>query len=318
PNLKIISAYLYIQNFALNLEDHLFRLHNRLLNDNYQHSAYISFFVHDPKLRHIHKAPVVDRVLHHAVMRVLEPIFEKSFIFDSYSSRKHKGTHKAVKRLHQFAWKLSRNNTRAVWALQCDIRRFFDSVDHIILEGLTKKKIADTPTIKLLHAIIDSFHTQAGKGIPLGNVTSQLFSNIYMNPFDQYMKRTAMAKYYLRYADDFVVLSRDRNYLEELISKMRNFLYDSLRLEMHPAKISIRKWTHGIDFLGYVSFPYYAILRTKTKKRMLKKMRKRRALFQQGVITEYSFNQSLQSYLGILKHCRGSQLANVLLTESLL
>ncbi|MBI5413212.1 hypothetical protein HZA42_02570 [Candidatus Peregrinibacteria bacterium] len=294
-----------VQEFALNLEDNLFELHHKLLDGTYQHSAYASFFVQDPKLRHIHKAHVVDRVLHHAIMNIIEPIFEKGFIFDSYSSRKGKGTHKAVRRFRQFAWRLSRNNTRTVWALQCDIRRFFDSIDHEILKNLIQRKIDDERAMDLISGLIDSFCVEKEKGMPLGNVTSQLFSNIYLNPFDQFIKRKLRVPFYLRYADDFVILAEENIFLERLIPIIADFLKEKLALRLHPKKIKIGKWNQGVDFLGYISLPHYTLVRTKTKRRMLKKIQKRCLEFLDGRIDEFTFTQSQQSYLGILKHCRG-------------
>lgn len=132
--------------------------------------------------------------------------FIKTAYTDSYSSRKNKGTHKAVQRFRRFAWRLSKNNTRTVWVLQCDIRRFFDSVDHKILRDIILEKIHDRKAIGLITHIIESFRAEEGKGMPLGNVTSQLFSNVYLNPLDQFMKRKLKIHYYLRYADDFVII----------------------------------------------------------------------------------------------------------------
>lgn len=173
-----------IQKFAINLEDNIFELRRRLAAGTYRHSNYTAFYICDPKLRHIHKAQVADRILHHAIVKIIEPIFEKTFIFDSYSSRKNKGTHKAIKRLQKFAWKLSRNNTRTVWVLKCDIKKFFDSVDHDILADLIERKVKDQRAAELIKNVINSFQVIAGKGIPLGNVTSQIFSNIYLNELD--------------------------------------------------------------------------------------------------------------------------------------
>ena len=297
-----------VQEFSLQLEDHLFEMHSSLRNGLYHHSSYVSFFLRDPKLRHIHKAKVADRVLHHAILKVIEPVFEKTFIFDSYSSRKNKGTHKAVKRFHEFARKLSRNNTNVVWVLQCDIRKFFDSVDHQILINLIRKKISDEKTVYLLWNIISSFQVKNGKGMPLGNVTSQLFSNIYLNPLDQFIKRKLRIKYYLRYADDFAILSTDRAVLEKLLPVLEIFLKTQLDLQLHPTKISIRKWNQGIDFLGYISFPFYKIVRTKTRRRMLRKIKEKYDQLEGKEISPLAFNQSLQSYLGILKHCRGHKI----------
>lgn len=312
------------QIFEHNLVENLFALHFDLKNRSYRHGRYISFYIHDPKLRHIHKASVRDRILHHAIMKQIEPYFERSFIFDSYSSRVGKGTHRAVLRLRDFAWKLSRNNTNIVWALKCDIRKFFDSIDHEILFRLIRDKISDEATLGLIKEIIDSFPLRLDsnenkskkgdepakydRGTPLGNLTSQLFSNIYLNPLDNFVKRILKERFYLRYADDFVILSCERNHLESLIPKLRSFLTDTLKLELHPEKINIRKWSQGIDFLGYVVFPHHIILRTKTKKRMFRNIQQNYRLVQDGLMSKEKFRQSLQSYLGILKHCRKNEL----------
>lgn len=146
-----------VQVFERNLEENLFALHQQLMNKTYCHSDYTSFYITDPKLRHIHKAEVRDRVVHHAIYRILYPIFDKSFIFDSYSCRLGKGTHKAVERLESFTRKVSRNYTRPCFALKCDVKKFFDSVDHKILIKMIEKKIADTDTLWLLKEVIDSF-----------------------------------------------------------------------------------------------------------------------------------------------------------------
>lgn len=244
---------------------------------------------------------VKDRVLHHSIFRILYPIFDRTFIYDSYSCRLNKGTHKAVSRFVKFTRKLSRNNTKRIFALKCDIRKFFDSVDQDILLELIKKKIKDSDAIWLIKKIVKSFID----GIPLGNVTSQLFANIYLNGLDQFIKHKFKAKYYLRYCDDFVILGENKEYLTNLIPLVDNFLKEKLKLFLHQDKIIIRKYHQGIDFLGYVVLPYYRALRTKTKRRILKKIKKRYQDLRTGLVSEQSFNQGLQSYLGILKHCRG-------------
>ncbi len=184
-----------MQHFSLNLENELFALHDDLVQERYCHGSYAGFYLHDPKLRHIHKASVRDRIVHHVVMRAIEDKFEPGFIHDSYSSRINKGTHRAVERFRKFAWKLSRNDTKTVWILKCDICRFFDSVNHAILTRLIRRRVKCPKTLQLLDTIIDSFSVSSGKGIPLGNVTSQLFSNIYLNELDQFIKRRLRIKY---------------------------------------------------------------------------------------------------------------------------
>lgn len=284
----------------LNAEELLLDLHNELLNKTYVHSKYQAFYVYDPKKRHIHKAEVRDRILHHAIHRIFAPVYDKMFIYDSYSSRVGKGMHKAMDRFREFGWKISQNNTKTVWVLKCDIRKFFDSVDHEILKKILAKKITDTETLELLNIIINSFNSQItnltlsryfGKGIPLGNLTSQLFSNIYMDRFDQYVKRELRVKYYIRYADDFVILSHSKNELEKVLQNIKIWLLENLKLEIHKDKVFISKLHNGVDFLGFVHFPYHRVLRTKTKKRMFRKLNNSK---NRGV--------TLQSYLGVLKH----------------
>ncbi len=294
--------------FSQKVEKNLFNLICDLKSENYVHGQYIRFCVHDPKKREISKAPVRDRVLHHAICRMLVDIFDKTFIFDSYSSRKEKGTHLAIHRLQEFAKKLSRNHTKTVWALQLDVRKFFDSVDHEILLSLLKKKIKDKKVLKLLERIINSFEVSAGKGIPLGNLTSQLFSNVYLDLLDQFVKRKIGAKFYIRYADDIVMLSTDKIFLENCLLEIEKFILANLKIKLHTRKTTFKKWHSGIDFLGYVVFPHHAVLRTKTKKRMLRKIDEHKKELQMGIIDEKSFNQILQSYLGILKHCRGKEI----------
>ncbi|OGZ33312.1 MAG: hypothetical protein A2174_01060 [Candidatus Portnoybacteria bacterium RBG_13_41_18] len=260
-----------VLEFELNLEDNLFGLHYELRDKIYQHSYYTAFSICDPKPRRIHKACVRDRVLHHAVFRVLYPIFDKSFIFDSYSCRLEKGTHKAVNRLAMFCRRLSQNNTQNIIVLKCDVKKFFDSIDQNILLELTGRKFEDGNTMRLIEKIVESFAKSPGKGLPLGNVTSQLFANIYLNELDWFIKHILHIKYYLRYCDDFVILGENEKYLRELILPISGFLEQRLKLTLHPDKIVIRKYHQGIDFLGYVILPHYRVLRTKTENRIIKK-----------------------------------------------
>ncbi|MFH1111773.1 MAG: reverse transcriptase domain-containing protein [Patescibacteria group bacterium] len=301
-----------VQQFEFSLEDNLFKIHQELLIGAYKNDPYVSFYVTDPKLRHIHKASVRDRVIHQAVFRVLYPIFDASFIFDSYSCRLDKGTHRAVVRLEIFLRKMSRNFQQSVWALKLDIRKFFDAVDHDILLGLIRKKISDQKILCLIEGIVRSFTVGTGRGLPLGNVTSQLFSNIYLNALDQFVKHQLLVKYYLRYCDDYVIVADRREYLERLIPRFAEFLGQALKLELHKKKIIIRKYSQGVDFLGYVILPYYIVLRTKTKRRMLKRLLINRALLNNEKVNQVNFNQSVQSYFGVLSHCRGYKLIRLI------
>jgi len=275
--------------FAADLEENLFNLHDDLARGAYRHGGYTSFLVKDPKLRRIHKASVRDRLLHHAIHRILYPHFDKQFIFDSYSSRKKKGTHAALKRFRDFAWRLSRNRTRVVLVLKADIRGFFASVRHSILLTLIERTLPrDEKLNALLAEVVQSFHTVSGAGIPLGNLTSQLFSNVYLHPLDHFVKRKLGIKHYLRYADDIIFLSADRKVLIQTLSRVRDFLRDTLALELHPAKIELRKWENGVDVLGFVSYPLKTVMRPKTRKRMFGRLARAGADFDEQTEALYS------------------------------
>ncbi len=302
-----------VQEFEFNLEDNLFALHEALAAKTYEHSAYESFYVQDPKLRHIHKACVRDRVVHQAVFRILYPIFDAGFIFDSYSCRTGKGTHRAVLRLEMFMRKLSKNYKKPIFALKCDVKKFFDSIDQQILLCLIRNRVRNENMLWLIERIIESFEKERNTGLPLGNVTSQIFANIYLNELDYFVKHALKVKHYIRYCDDFVILSEERKYLEATLSKINNFLIDVLKLSLHGRKIIFRKFTHGIDFLGYVVMPYYRVLRTKTKRRILKKMARRKSELERGEVDVASFNSSLQSYFGVLAHCKGFKIRKKLI-----
>lgn len=277
-----------VQEFSLHLMDHIITLHQNLASGIYRHGGYQAFDISDPKPRNIHKANVGDRLLHHAIYRILYSFFDKTFISDSYSCRLEKGTHKALNRFRSFGYKANQNNTKTCWILKCDIKKFFANIDHKILLDILDSYIPDKQITWLLKGIIESFSSKPGIGLPLGNLTSQLFVNVYMNELDRFIKHKLKIKYYIRYADDFVILSDDKNYLENLILLISNFLYKRLRLELHPDKVSIKTLNSGIDFLGWVNFPYHKILRTATKRRMIRR------------IMESPTSETLNSYLGLL------------------
>jgi retron-type reverse transcriptase len=304
--------------FERNLEDNLFVLYESLINKTYKHGGYKAFYIRDPKIRHIHKACVQDRIVHHLTSKVLERIFEPTFYNHSYSCRKGKGTHKAISTFIKLTRKASKNNTSPLYVLKCDIKKFFASVDHEVLLEILNKSIKDGDFIWLLDEIITSFKTEGvAKGMPIGNLTSQLFANIYMNPLDQYMKHKLKIKYYIRYADDFVILSRDKRYLENLIPIVKTFLEDELKLTLHPNKTEINNYYLGIDFLGYVIFPNFVVPRTKTKRRMFRKIYKQIAVYRRGQQTYESLSQTIQSYLGYLSHANAYHLSQDLKNQIL-
>lgn len=294
--------------FELHLEDNIFALHNLLVTKTYVHDPYAAFFVCDPKRRHIHKASVGDRVLHQAIFRILYLIFDKHFIYDSYSSRVGKSTHAGVARLKDACRKVSKNWKSPTYALKCDVRRFFDSIDHDVLRKLISEKISDQDALWLIDCIFSSFEKEKGKGLPLGNVTSQLFANIYLNELDQFAKHSLGARHYFRYCDDFVIVHDDKVFLENALGEIKVFLKEHLLLNLHPHKVEIRKVGQGIDFLGYVVLPHAIILRTKMKNRILRKMKNISGKYQKGEVCEVSLKATTASYLGVLVHAKNKKL----------
>ncbi len=280
-----------VREFSFNLMNNVLKLHSDLKKKNYSHGGYYAFNISDPKPRNIHKAKVRDRLVHHAAYRILYPFFDKTFIADSYSCRLGKGTHKALKRFVSFNYTASKNNTKTCWVLKCDIKKFFASIDQLTLIEILERYILDEDIVWLLKEIIFSFNSvKPGKGLPLGNLTSQLFVNIYMNEFDRFVKHCLKMEYYIRYADDFVILSRNRQQLLELIPQISNFFDKKLKLSLHSDKTAVKTTASGIDFLGWIVFTDHMVLRTKTKRRIIKR------------INNNFDRETLNSYFGFLKH----------------
>lgn len=290
-----------VLEFEAHLMDHLFALHDDLVSGSYHHGGYHEFRVNDPKPRLIHKATVRDRVVHHAVFAALYPFYDKTFIADSYASRLDKGVHKAVNRLRMFSGKVTRNYHQTAWVLQCDVRKFFASIDHAILMTLLEERIRDERVVALLTNIIESFSLQQNKGIPLGNLTSQLFANVYLHELDQFVKQTLRVPFYIRYADDFVLLAEDRGLLEQHFSTVESFLKQHLHLFLHPDKVSIRTVGSGHDFLGWIQFPHHRLPR----KRLVRRAR--------TTVYESGNPRILASYLGLLSHGDTHELSRELL-----
>jgi len=285
-----------VQEFSLQLMDNLIELHQDLSNHSYKHGGYQAFKINDTKPRDIHKATVRDRLLHHAIYRILYPFFDRTFVADSYSCRINKGTHKAINKFREYAYIVSKNNMRTCWALKCDIRKFFANIDHEILIEILAEYIPDKNILNLLENIIESFSVKPNVGLPLGNLTSQLLVNIYMNRFDQFVKHRMKARHYIRYADDFVFLSESKMILEEYMLVVQKFLAEELKLELHPNKVFIKTLNSGVDFLGWINFPDHRVLRTATKRGMIRKLK------------EQPKEESMVSYLGMLGHGNGRKL----------
>ncbi len=310
-----------VMKFESRLEENIFKLHRELTGKTYRHGPYRYFWIRDPKLRRIHKAMIRDRVVHHAVFRILNLVYELTFAPVSFSCRIGKGMHRGVEKAGKMLRQVSHNYANTCYALKCDVKKFFDSVDHDTLIEILSRKIRDPDFMWLLKEIIGGYptrgafsslaHTQnaARVGIPIGNLTSQLFANIYLNEFDQFVRHELKVKYYARYTDDFIIISKDRNYLQSLIGPVQEFLRERLKLALHPNKVTIRKFRQGIDFLGYTILPYHRALRTKTKKRIFRKIKQKINLHKLDLVSKDSLEQSLQSYLGVLSHADAYQIS---------
>lgn len=287
-----------VQEFSYGLMDNIITLHEDLVSGKYVHGSYHAFKISDPKPRDIHKATVRDRLVHHAIYRKLYPFFDRRWISDSYSCRDNKGTHRAMDRFNSFAYKVSKNNTRTAWVLKCDIKKFFASIDHNVLFDILSKYISDKKTMDLIKGVVSSFYsTGPNKGLPLGNLTSQMLVNIYMNEFDRFVKHTLKEKYYIRYADDFVILFENRKTLEHLIPQIKLFLETHLKLSLHPKKVFIKTMTSGVDFLGWIHFLDHRVLRTSSKRRMMRNLKEKGSAAQK------------QSYRGMLIHGNAHKLS---------
>jgi len=300
--------------FESELESNIFKLSRELKSKKYKHAGYTGFYISDPKLRHIHKATARDRVLHHSIASVLTPVFEPTFISNSFSCRVGKGSHRGVEVLRKMLRKESENNTKRCYVLKCDIRKFFDSIDHKTLLSILRRKIRDVDTLWLLENIIDSYPGGASdlfnrRGVPIGNLTSQLFANIYMNEFDQFIKHKLGVCYYARYTDDFVIVSKDKEYLKKLIIPVETFLRNVLSLELHPNKVEILDYTKGVDYLGNIIFPNHSLIRRRTKKRIIRKFEGKIKEYRRGEISKEKINATLSSYLGVLSHMNAYKLS---------
>ncbi|MDP2951018.1 MAG: reverse transcriptase/maturase family protein [bacterium] len=293
-----------VQEFALRLMDNILTLHNDLVNHTYKHNQYQAFHIQGPKPRIIHKAQVGDRLLHHAIHRLLYPFFDKTFVAYSFSCRLGKGTHKALNCFRGISRHVSANNTKSCWVLKGDIKKFFASIDHNILIEILKSYIPDENIMWLLYQVIESFDSgKRGVGLPLGNLTSQLFANIYLNEFDQFIKHKLKLKHYIRYADDFVILADNKTYLKNQVNHIQSFLAIRLRLTLHPQKIFLQTLASGVDFLGWVHFPKHMVLRTSTQRRMMR-----------GIIARPKLS-TLNSYLGLLGHGNGYKIRQKVLKQ---
>ena len=249
-------------------------MRSELLLHCYQPKPLVSFIIRDPKTRKISKSEFRDRIIHHALCNIIEPIFEKRFICDSYANRICKGTLKAIERFDCFKRKISRNNTLPCYILKADIKKYFENVDHKILIVIISKTIKDKRILWLVKRILEnSPYKKQGKGMPLGNLTSQFFANVYLNELDKFVKHKLRARYYIRYVDDFVILEKNRELLNKYKGDISKFILSNLFIELHPEKSQIIKLNERLSFLGFRMFYHHKLLKKQNVRLMNLKMK---------------------------------------------
>jgi RNA-directed DNA polymerase len=299
--------------FEIQFDEELLRLRDELTQETWQSGGYRSFTVHEPKRRKISAAPFRDRVAHHALCNVIESIYERKFIFDSYANRKGKGTHKALDRCTHFMH-------RYKYVLQCDIQQFFPAIDHDILKSILAKTIACQPTLDLCGKIIDSgigvlneqytmryfpgddlFSLELPRGLPIGNLTSQFWANVYLNELDQFVKHQLRCKGYLRYVDDFLLFADDKATLHQWREQIIAFL-QTLRLTMHEERAQPKPVTQGIPFLGFTVYPDHRRLKRSKGIVYRRRLKHLYQQYQQGMITREQGRSSVMAWMGHVSH----------------
>jgi RNA-directed DNA polymerase len=265
--------------------------------------AFKQFYVHDPKKRLISAPIFKDRIIHHALVNIIEPLFEKKFIIDSYACRKDKGVHKAVLRLKNFEIKSAKKYDN-VYAIKADIHHYFQNVDHDILLNIIKRTIRDKSVLWLCERIILGNKEFDFKGISVGSLTSQLFANIYLDQLDHFIKDKLGVKFYVRYMDDFIILGENKCKMRVLLGDIEKFLNNTLKLELNP-KTSLFPAKRGVDFAGYRSWTTHILPRKRNVRRAKKRLKKLSKLYQKGSVNLADIKAVLMSFLGYMKHCDG-------------
>ena len=286
--------------FAYDLEKNLFMIRDDLMRGTLQWGPYKVFFISDAKKRRIMAAPFRDRVVHHAICNVIEPIFDRSFTRDTFACRKGKGIHAALRGLRKAV-----KSNREAYFLKCDVAKYFASMDHAILLELVGRKIKDGMLLRLIETLV---RDPMPKGIPIGNLTSQLFANIYLAPLDRFVKQEMRKKHYFRYVDDFIILDESKESLHEAAVKIEAFLDVKLKLALHSRKRIVAPVSSGVDFVGYVVFPDRTRIRGATLRRFRRREKLLRRGFWQGEVTAWHYHQSVQSFLGFMSHADTSGL----------
>jgi RNA-directed DNA polymerase len=304
-------------------EEHLLQLQAELQNQIYQPGGYRTFQIFEPKPRLISAAPYRDRVVHHALCNVIVPGIEQSFITDSYANRLGYGSHRALQRFTAFA----RSHR---YILQCDVQKYFASIDHEILKMQLRRKIKCPQTLWLVDLLIDASNEQESvyeyftgddlltplrrRGLPIGNLTSQFFANVYLNGFDHFVKETLRSRHYVRYVDDFALFSNNLDSLRYARGEIDTYLA-SLRLKAHPVKTQLFETQRGATFLGFRVLPDRIRVRSDNLRKGKKRLKQLKADFTAGKIERHALAQSLQSWLAHLAHADSWRLRQKLLQE---
>lgn len=293
------SRKLAVQKFESSVESHLTYIRNQLIAGSFNTSHYIIKHVFEPKQRLIYILPFSpDRIVQHAIMNVIEPIWDKLFISDSYACRKNKGIHAGSRRVMEFV-------RHYKYCLKCDISKFYPSIHHDILFKIIQHKIKCKQTLELLRNIVYSI--SGSKNVPIGNYTSQWFGNLYLNELDQYLKHTWHINPYVRYCDDFVLFSNNKIHLNKMSTIIKDFVWNRLGLTL--SKCDVFPVTQGIDFLGYRHFNNYILLRKSTSMRIKRRLKLLPLLLEEGKLSLESYRSSLASIKGWLKWCNSYNLS---------
>lgn len=285
--------------FDKNKDNLLLDLQRKLINGEYETSEYYVFKIYEPKEREIFKLPYYpDRIVHHAIMNIMEPIWVSAFVKGTYSCIRKRGIHKALKDV-KFALK---DEINTQYCLKLDIREFYPSIDHDILKTIIRKKIKDKRLLSLLDEIIES-----AQGVPIGNYLSQFFANLYLTYLDHWIKEQKKVRYYFRYADDIVILGRDKQELRDLFYNIQDYLNNKLKLNFKDNWQIFKVDSRGIDFVGYRIFHTHTLLRKHIKKNFCKKINK---LNKKQNLDKDTYKQKICSYIGWIKYCNGRNLLN--------
>jgi retron-type reverse transcriptase len=287
-----------VLKFSNNLEEELFALQKDLSTGGYKTGSYKKFTIFEPKKREISALPFRDRVVHHALCGVIEPFFENKFINDSYACRKGKGTHAASSVLTEYLRRSNRIWDKA-YCLKGDIEKCFHSIDHEILKRIIRRTVRCRDTLILIDEIIDS--TGGIKGIPIGNLTSQLFANVYLNELDHFVKEKLKVKFYVRYLDDFIIIYRDKEMVQAWRSEIEQFVEKQLRLALNT-KTSVFPVKQGVDFVGYRTWSTHKLLRKRSVIGMKRKLRNLSVLYREDRVTLKDIKCVLASWLGHAQH----------------